>query len=46
MLTFGSLTTYADNYNINPETNTLKKAKFSLEGVKGLLGEYDLVIEG
>jgi uncharacterized protein YjbI with pentapeptide repeats len=33
------------NYVINPETNKIKKAKFSLLGVAGLLEKYDIVIE-
>lgn len=33
------------NYSINLETNTVKKAKFSLSGVAGLLSQYDLVLE-
>lgn len=32
------------NYSIDPETNRIKKAKFSLEGVTGLLDKYDLDI--
>ncbi len=37
------LTAY--NYQIDPELNTLKKAKFSLSGVAGLLSKYDIKIE-
>jgi uncharacterized protein YjbI with pentapeptide repeats len=33
------------NYRINPSTNKIKKAKFSLQGVIGLLDQYDIVIE-
>lgn len=35
----------AYNYSINPEANKLKKAKFSLEGLPGLLEKYGIVIE-
>ncbi len=33
------------NYSIDPETNRIKKAKFSILGVSGLLNKYDIVIE-
>jgi fluoroquinolone resistance protein len=33
------------NYSIDPETNRIKKAKFSITGVAGLLDKYDIVIE-
>jgi len=33
------------NYSINPEINRIKKAKFSLQGVLGLLDKYDIEIE-
>lgn len=33
------------NYNINPETNRMKKAKFSLSHIAGLLNKYDIEIE-
>ena len=33
------------NYSIDPENNRLKKAKFSMEGVTGLLDKYDIEIE-
>ncbi|MHB1107356.1 MAG: pentapeptide repeat-containing protein [Lutibacter sp.] len=33
------------NYSIDPEINRLKKAKFSLQGVVGLLGKYQIEIE-
>ncbi len=33
------------NYLINPEINKVKKAKFSLLGVGGLLAQFDIVIE-
>lgn len=33
------------NYSIDPENNRMKKAKFSLAGVAGLLGKYDIDIE-
>ncbi len=32
------------NYSINPEINRIKKAKFSLTGVAGLLNKYDIEI--
>jgi uncharacterized protein YjbI with pentapeptide repeats len=32
------------NYAIDPENNRLKKAKFSLNGVAGLLGKYNIEI--
>ena len=32
------------NYTIDPEINKLKKAQFSMDGLKGLLEKYDLVI--
>ena len=33
------------NYSIDPEINRIKKAKFSLQGVIGLLGKYQIEIE-
>ena len=33
------------NFTIDPERNKLKKAKFSLEGLKGLLTKYDIVVK-
>jgi uncharacterized protein YjbI with pentapeptide repeats len=33
------------NYSIDPELNHIKKAKFSREGVIGLLNKYDIEIE-
>ena len=35
----------AFNYSLNPEANKIKKAKFSLSGIVGLLGKYDIIIE-
>ena len=35
----------AYNYSIDPESNRLKKAKFSIIGISGLLDKYDIVIE-
>ena len=35
----------AFNYSINPETNRLRKAKFSIQGVAGLLDSYGIIIE-
>jgi uncharacterized protein YjbI with pentapeptide repeats len=37
------LTSY--DYVIDPEKNKIKKAIFSLEGVKGLLTKYDIRIK-
>ncbi len=34
----------AFNYRINPEENRMKKAKFSQQGLTGLLEKYDLTI--
>jgi uncharacterized protein YjbI with pentapeptide repeats len=34
------------NYSIDPEINRIKKAKFSLPGVVGLLNKYDIQIDG
>ena len=33
------------NYSINPETNNIKNAKFSLNGIAGLLEKYNISIE-
>ena len=33
------------NYTINPENTKIKKAIFSLEGVKGLLYKYDIIVK-
>jgi fluoroquinolone resistance protein len=33
------------NYSIDPESNYIKKAKFSSHGIAGLLDKYDLEIE-
>ncbi len=35
----------AYHYSINPETNKIKKAKFSMAGITGLLNQYDIVVE-
>jgi hypothetical protein len=35
----------AYNYHIDPESNKLKKAKFSLQGLPGLLDKYGIDIE-
>ena len=32
------------NYSLDPEINRIRKAKFSLQGVTGLLGKYDIEI--
>jgi uncharacterized protein YjbI with pentapeptide repeats len=37
--------TTAFNFSIDPEINRIKKAKFSLPEVLGLLNKYDIVIE-
>jgi fluoroquinolone resistance protein len=36
----------AYNYSIDPEMNRIKKARFSLTGVMGLLDKYDIEIDG
>jgi uncharacterized protein YjbI with pentapeptide repeats len=41
----GANFTTAFNYKIDPEFNTLKKAKFSTQGIVGLLDKYDIKIE-
>ncbi len=33
------------NYTIDPEINRVKKAKFSVFGISGLLTKYDIEIE-
>lgn len=35
----------AFNYNLDPDQNKIKKAKFSLAGIQGLLAKFDIVIE-
>ena len=35
----------AYNYSIDPENNRLKKAKFSVAGISGLLDQYDIIIQ-
>jgi uncharacterized protein YjbI with pentapeptide repeats len=35
----------ANNYSIDPESTRISKAKFSLDGIPGLLDKYDIVIE-
>jgi uncharacterized protein YjbI with pentapeptide repeats len=35
----------ATGYSIDPETNNIRKAKFSLHSVSGLLHKYDIIIE-
>ena len=34
----------ATNYQIDPQFNVLKKARFSLQGIPGLLEKYDIKI--
>jgi uncharacterized protein YjbI with pentapeptide repeats len=33
------------NYTIDPEINRIKKARFSINGISGLLEKYDLIID-
>ena len=33
------------NYSLDPERNRIKKAKFSIDGLRGLLYKYDIIIE-
>jgi uncharacterized protein YjbI with pentapeptide repeats len=33
------------NFSIDPELNRIKKAKFSLSGITGLLDKYEIEIE-
>jgi uncharacterized protein YjbI with pentapeptide repeats len=35
----------AYNYSIDPEINRIKKAKFSIQSISGLLIKYDIKIE-
>jgi uncharacterized protein YjbI with pentapeptide repeats len=35
----------AFNYSIDPEVNKIKKAKFSIAGVAGLLDKFDIEID-
>lgn len=35
----------ATNFSIDPEINKLKKARFSINGLPGLLARHDLLIE-
>jgi len=35
----------AINFNIDPENNNIRKAKFSLNGLAGLLNKYNLTID-
>jgi len=37
--------TTAYNYKIDPENNPMRKAKFSMNGIAGLLDKYDIKIE-
>lgn len=34
------------NYSIDPQINRIKKARFSLTGIAGLLDKYDIEIDG
>ena len=42
-LTSADFTT-AINYKIDPEYNIMKKAKFSTNGILGLLDKYDIIV--
>ncbi len=33
------------NYSIDPESNRLRNARFSLNGVSGLLDKYGIIVE-
>lgn len=33
------------NYSIDPDRNRIRKARFSLEGLPGLLGNFDIIID-
>ena len=33
------------NYSIDPEINKIKKARFALAGIQGLLDKYDIIID-
>jgi hypothetical protein len=33
------------DYSFDPEKNKIKKAVFSMEGLKGLLEKYDIVVK-
>jgi len=33
------------NYSIDPEKNRIRKARFSLAGISGLLDKYDIEID-
>ncbi|GAA4457791.1 hypothetical protein GCM10023092_25040 [Rurimicrobium arvi] len=35
----------ANNYRIHPERNSIKKARFSYDGITGLLSSYDIRID-
>jgi uncharacterized protein YjbI with pentapeptide repeats len=35
----------AHNYSVDPERNRVKKARFSIQGLAGLLNRYDIEIE-
>ena len=35
----------AYNYSIDPENNRIEKAKFSVQGIIGLLDKYNIIIE-
>lgn len=37
--------TTAFHFLIDPTTNSLKKTRFSIDGLPGLLGQYNIVIE-
>jgi uncharacterized protein YjbI with pentapeptide repeats len=33
------------NYTIDPQKTKLKKAQFSINGIKGLLSKHDIIVE-
>ncbi|GAA3938829.1 pentapeptide repeat-containing protein [Hymenobacter algoricola] len=41
----GADLTTATGFSINPETNVLRKARFALSGLPGLLSQHELIIE-
>ena len=45
--TIANKTDFSTSYDftIDPERNKLKKAQFSTDGLKGLLGKYDIIIK-
>ncbi len=35
----------AYNYSLDPELNRIKRAKFAISGIAGLLGKYQIIID-